>query len=827
MFKRITSIALLLFLLSCAFYPRQTLATEKEDELFFVAQKAFEDGFYDVALRYLDRFLKDYPQTDKRPQVLLLIGQCYFFDNQYLKAFDQFEGLLKLPEAEDIKDALLFWMGEVYLKSKDYKQAESFYQKLISDYPISSYLPQAYYSLGWTYFEEGLYEDAIAAFSQIVKKYPSNVLVEDAHFKIGESLYNLKSYEDSLVKFNGYLKKFPQSSRLDQVYFYIAEANYYLENFDAAIKNYTFVFENSKDEHLANIARVSAGWSYLRLKRYKEAQGMFEQAQLAAQARNLGLDDILLGKASLFTQLDDYNQALSVYNEIITKLPNSRWFIDAKLGRANCLHELGRYPEAVAVYEEILSQFSSKKEFAEQMEKVYFGLAWSYLKLGKFKDAIESFRQVMNMSTDKAMRLSALSQIGDIYQDIGELQSAVDTYDKILKDYPESLYSDYIQYRESVALLKMDRVDAATLIFQSLSKNFPRSKFITDAQYYLGMVYYKKGDFVASREQFEGLLDRLPKDSEYRPDLLYSLGLNLSYLKEYKKTIGVFERLKKDYPQNQDLVQKGDFEIANSLYLWGKDQDAVKKFKLMLYKYPKSAIALKTFLWLGDYYLKVKNFGLARRYLNGCLKDFPDSERVDEARYLLGMTFREEKRYAEALNEFRPIIENEKSKMSISASLAVADIFSETAKIDEATQLYQNIVAKYPQAARDAYVKLADLYRNGGYFSKAVETYQKALSLSAADNSGVGNSQIQFKLAEAAEGAKDLNKAVENYLKIPYLYPQDSYWVVKSYLRVARIFEDRENWQEAKKIYEKVVKENAEESKFAAERLEWIKNNIR
>ena len=54
-------------------------ADNKEDELFFVAQKAFEDGFYDVALRYLDKFLKDFPETDKRPQVNLLIGQCYFF----------------------------------------------------------------------------------------------------------------------------------------------------------------------------------------------------------------------------------------------------------------------------------------------------------------------------------------------------------------------------------------------------------------------------------------------------------------------------------------------------------------------------------------------------------------------------------------------------------------------------------------------------------------------------------------------------------------------------------------------------------------------------
>lgn len=826
MFKRF--IIILLVFTSLGFWlPPKIQANDKEDDLFFVAQKAFEDGFYDVALRYLDRFLKEFPQTNKRPQVLLLIGQCYFFDNQYLKAFDQFDELLKSPESENIKDAVLFWMGEVYLKSKDYKQAENFYQRLIDEFPASTYLSQGYYSLGWTYFEQGLYEEAIAAFSEILKRFPTSNLIEDVHFKIGESLYNLRQYEDSIVKFNSYLKKYPQSNRADQIYFYIAEANYYLENFEAAIKNYSLVINISKDERLANLARVSSGWSYLRLKKYKEAQTMFEQAQSIAQSKNLELDDALLGKASLFVQMEDYAKGLAVYEELINKLPNSRWSIDAQLGKANCLHELGKYQEAVSVYKEILNRSSARKEFAEQIEKVYFGLAWSYLKLGKFKEAVDYFQKVMEVSPDRSVRLSALCQIGDIYQDIGEMQSAVDTYDRILKDYPESFYSDYIQYREGLALLKLDRVDAATLIFQGLSKNYPKSRFITDARYYLGMSYFKKGDFEASKEQFEDLLEGLSKDSEYRPELMYSLGLNLTYLKDFKKAVDIFERTKKEYGKNEELVQRCDFEIADTLYQWGKDQDAIKKFKLILYKYPKSMVALKTLLWLGDYYLKTQRFDMSRKYLQSLLDDYPDSEKSDEARYLLGMTFKLEKKYDDALNEFKKILANEKNKMIIEASLAVADILSELSKLDEAVEIYQRIVTKYPTAAKEAYVKLGDLYRNSSSFNKAVEAYQKALSLTSEDSGNISNSQIQFSLAEAIEGAQDFNKAIENYLKIPYLYPQDRKWVIKSYLRVAKLFEDKENWEEAKKIYEKIAQEEVEEAKFALERLEWIRNNIK
>jgi len=51
--------------------------------------------------------------------------------------------------------------------------------------------------------------------------------------------------------------------------------------------------------------------------------------------------------------------------------------------------------------------------------------------------------------------------------------------------------------------------------------------------------------------------------------------------------------------------------------------------------------------------------------------------------------------------------------------------------------------------------------------------------------------------------------------------------VVKSYLRLARIFEDKNDWEEAKKIYERISSMNIDESKFAQERLEWINKNLK
>ncbi|MCC6758918.1 MAG: hypothetical protein IT395_04755, partial [Candidatus Omnitrophica bacterium] len=49
-------------------------AEQQEDELFLVAQKAFDDGFYDVAMRYVEQFQQKYPSSSKGVQAKLLLG---------------------------------------------------------------------------------------------------------------------------------------------------------------------------------------------------------------------------------------------------------------------------------------------------------------------------------------------------------------------------------------------------------------------------------------------------------------------------------------------------------------------------------------------------------------------------------------------------------------------------------------------------------------------------------------------------------------------------------------------------------------------------------
>lgn len=797
--------------------PSVFCADEEEKELFFVAQSAFDDGFYDVAIRYIEEFLKKYPQSDKKVQVELLSGQCYFFKSQYLKAFNTFQDLLKYPE---FKDATLFWLGETYLKGLDYLQAEKNYQQVIDLFPRSIYAPQAYYSLGWAFFDQKKYKESSEVFKGLIEKFPDHQLVEDTSYKIAECAYNLGDFERAIELFKAYAVKFSKSNKLTQIDFNIAESFYYQDKFAEANLYYQKVQGATQDPNLLVACLVSQGWGNLKLKKFEDSIAAFNQAESIGQERNILNDEIFLGKASYYAETGDHDQALKSYSRLIEMFPTSSRIMEAHLGQANVYYSAHRYSDAIREYKVVVETVDPKGENQEVIEKANFGMAWTYLKMGQIDQSIASFKNVLEETKSTTVKVSALTQIGDAYQDAEEWEKAIEVYDRVLKDYPGSVYADYVQYRQGIALLKISKIDTATLTFQSLRQNFPNSKYLNDIDYYLGVAYFKKGDSVAAIQSIEKFLKNPDHPEDFIPEANYVLALSQMNINKPEEAIKIFQKIIKQYPETRPIVRNSEIGIAKAYHVMGQEKEAVKRFKLIIYKYPGTDADENSLYWLAQYYFKTSDYPQSIDYFQQILERFKGSERSSAVHYELGQSFEANKEYDKALNEYRKIPEKDK-EMTAKAGLAIAGIFSKELAPDKAAETYQKIIDGNPEYRRDAYMKLAQVYRREGDYTQEAETYAKALTASQGA-SGVLDVQLQFLIGDAYEAMSSWDKAVEAYLKVPYLYKNEPSWGIKAYLRAARIFENNEDWPNAKNTYEKVVAYQTEEAKYAQERIDWI-----
>ncbi|MBN1869610.1 MAG: tetratricopeptide repeat protein [Candidatus Omnitrophica bacterium] len=802
---------------------RFSWAQDKENELFLVSQKAFEDGFYDVAMRYINQLLEQYPQTKKHVQAKLLLGQCFFFKSQYLKAYDTFQDLLQYSE---FKDATLFWLGETYLKGSDYKQAEKQYHQLISLYPDSIYAPQASYSLGWSYFEQNDYKKAKDAFLELIRKFPSHQLAEDASFKLAETEFNMRAYENAIRYFDDYVLKFPKSRRHAQAFFYIGESYYYLENYLKAVTYYAKTAEIAYDEKLILMAKVSLGWSYLKLEKFSLARQYFEESYQFAREKGILSDDVFLGQATFYAETGKLQDAINAYKELVEKFPDSERIIEAYLGLANTYYQNKEYAKAVKNYLYVIEHAANGPSHQHNLEKSYFGLAWSYLKAGNINQAVESFQTIKNKTESKTVKISALTQIGDAYQDVGQFEQAIKVYDDILKNFPDSLYTDYVQYRQAIALLKMEKVEAATLSFQSLQANFPTSKYLNDINYYLAVAYFKKENWAVAREYILDFIKGLPRTNEFLAEAYYILALSNYNLKEYKESLKTFLGILQDYPNETALVKNAEMYIAKCSYKMGDIPKALKEFQDLAVKYPGSKIAQEALMWLGDHYLEASVFDEAIKYYQQFINGFPGSDQVELVYYELGRAYQAKEEYDRAVNAFKLIGDKQNPELLAKAKLAIADIFSRDLDPNSSVQTYQNIIDTSPKFKRNAYIKIAEIHKEARNYPAAISAYKNALESDNVD-SEYSNAELQFLIADTYQLLNKNEEAVDGYLKISYLYPNDIAWVIKAYLRIARIFEDSEQWAEAKITYEKILKFETDESKFAQERLDWINEHIK
>lgn len=793
----------------------------KEEESLFVAKKALEDGFYDVSLGLLERFFKNYPDSSAVAEANLLVGLCYYHQNKFLNALEQFNGLLNKPQAKNIQDAVLYWIAEVHFRGNNFSKAGEFYKKVIDTFPESSYGAASYYSLGWSLFQEQSFKQALDYFEAVENKFADGPYAQDAGFKIIECLYNLKDYAALKERLKSRFKIYSKdAAKVAYLYFYMAEADYYLNNLNEALEEYAQALSSAADDQVISLSRLGMGWCYLKLKQYVEAENNFQKVN-SPNLGKAGKNILLLGRGALKQEIKSFAEAKVIYKELLDGASDPGMLMQAYIGQAEALYNLGEYKEAINVYRQALTKVSNDTP-GDSTDKLHYGLAWVFLKEGEFKNAIDEFRRIVKSSGDNIVKVSALCQIGDAYQDSGEYKKAIEVYDSVLKDYPDSSYGDYVQYQLGLALIKASNYEAAIMAFKTLKLNFPASKLLDDATYALGLAYFQREDYNSSREIFHKFQEDF-KDSPIRPQAMYLMGTSLYNLNKFSEAVDVFKNIVKAYNHDAVLVQKCEYEIADCFDRMGNESEAIARFKSLRAKYPDSQLTPEVMWWLGEYYYRHSMLEQARRYFSSLIRDFSKSNLVPDAYYAMGASFVEEAKFDEAITNFKKVIEFGKSDLAASAVIAISDIYLKEEKFDMALEAYNSVLPDYQNLAHLIYPKIAEIYSQQGNYAKAAEFFGLSLNLVPARQMG----DIQFKIAQAKQAQGLTLEAIEEYLKVSYLYSENNEMTIKALLRVGAIYEDKEDFKEALKIYQRVVSMKAEESKYAAERIDWIKEHVK
>ena len=216
-----------------------------------------------------------------------------------------------------------------------------------------------------------------------------------------------------------------------------------------------------------------------------------------------------------------------------------------------------------------------------------------------------------------------LLDIGIIYYDQGDYNTAISNFQQLITDFPESEYTDDAQYYIAWSYYNLASHEQAILEFEKIADNYPNSEFIDDSQYYIAYCNEKKlGYYVKALLQYYYFLDNFP-ESEYADDAQLGIGDCCYAMKQYVSAIEGYQKVIDNYPQST-LLSLAQYSIAQSYRKLANYEQAILEFNEVIGKYSESDYAAPAQYYIGYIYYQNQNYSDAIIEFQKVIDSYPD-----------------------------------------------------------------------------------------------------------------------------------------------------------------------------------------------------------
>ncbi len=234
----------------------------------------------------------------------------------------------------------------------------------------------------------------------------------------------------------------------------------------------------------------------------------------------------------------------------------------------------------------------------------------------------------------------------------------------------------------------------------------------------LATIYMAQGRAKEAENTFQLLLKKHPNN----PDYYLNLGYLYSNMGQYENAIKIYDLFEKNFGIDEQVVQE-----KKNLYLrMNKFNEAVAEVHKLVEEFPNEPDYM---LMEADLYRAKGDFEKAKAIYNKVLEIEPDNPQAQLALTQINMRSDTPEQKKENL---RGIFENPKVGIDTKVSILLISYIQmnseDSVKRKEAIDLAEILVSVHPEEAK-SYAIRGDLYYLDGQNDKALESYEKALTL--------------------------------------------------------------------------------------------------
>ena len=436
-----------------------------EDALLNYAKLSYEIGnSFEEPLSVIIRFMEIYPKNDEINFLKELLIDSYSKAGNYSAALNILESKGAFKNNKILQKLLILNATEEY-KNGSHKASNNLFKRALKLKENKLFEAYALYWTARSEYELNLFDQALDLYKQF-KKHPKKSNVESifrlnydigyVYFKLGEYEYSLKSFK-AFNKENDYLDK---SYQID-TYLRIGDSQFALKKYWPAMESYnTAIALNPKSAPYATYQKaLSYGFVDRNIKKIETLNNFIKE-----YPNDPLVDDVFFELANTYSSEMDYDKALSIYDELISKFKVSPYLAKSNLNKGLILYNLEEYNSSKKVLEKVAVKYK-KYSIGEQALSVLKEIAIDMGNVSDFSKWIKEKKldKFTNVEIEKTLYNSAEKKFIE-----GNKNVALKLFEEYLDLYPEGPFSKEATYYLAEIYFEKQKWDKALLAYQSL-----------------------------------------------------------------------------------------------------------------------------------------------------------------------------------------------------------------------------------------------------------------------------------------------------------------------------------------------------------------------
>lgn len=693
-------------------YPQ---SNRRDDMLYHIGDLKLSEGAISEALRWFETVKDKRISRELKDELYFKRGYCLFIRGKHKQGIAQFD---KVSSASQYSSSIKYYRAHVDYENGNLNEAVKAFTQLEKDPVFSNVAP---YYIAHILYLQGNYNEAIRYAEPLTKQSSSEKNIGMVRI-VADSYFNLGEYPKAEAQYKTLLQKNNKVLRAD--YYHQGIAQYKNGHYEDAISNLSKC--TKEKDNVTQNAYYHLADCYLHTGDKTKARNAFESASNMSFDRSIK-EDSHFNKLKLGYELNyaPFNDIISEFLAFIEEYPNS----DKK---DECYDYVSKAFVTSKKYEQALSTLEKieHKNLAiyTAMQRLAFYRGLELYTDGKYDDAIAMFDRSIEFGRyDAKIKARSYYWKGESLYRTNKTNEAYSEYLTFVNAYAASELDEFTTAHYNIGYTRFNKKlynEAKSWFIKYVSLNVKDKHLLADAYNRLGDCMYVDRNFKMAIENYDKSIETFEAQGDYAM-LQRAICLGLSQSNEVK--VEELKKLIEKYPKSR-LCGYAYYETARAYVALEKIPDAIYNYKIVKERYPKSSLASKSMLQLGLLYYNNSEYENSKAFYKRVINEYPSTPEAADALaglrnvYMESGDFDGYMAYTKTLGSFARIdLQEQDSLMFVSATRLY---FKND--IQGAQLALQKYLSQFPDGrnAIGANFYVADCFYREGDKDKALESYQ-------------------------------------------------------------------------------------------------------